>query len=195
MRVRPRWTGLAVLATGIGISLAGCGHQPPAEVRSGGHADAAGQADPAARWADGYCGAVTHLVRALANLPAIDPSSTAQATRTSSRLLSSVVDGIDETVSGLDRVGPAPLPGGEKARADLLGQFASVRKRADDVRHQLDVANGPDATQTALGDARTAIDAVSRLDVLKGLDATPDLSAAGKRATGCQQLVVPPAPR
>ncbi|MBB4687750.1 hypothetical protein [Amycolatopsis jiangsuensis] len=194
--MRPRWTVFAALATGIGIGLAGCGQQPsPTQPRSGGQADTANQADPAARWADGYCGAVNHLVRTLTTLPEIDPSSPQQAARTSSRLLSSVVDGIDQTVSSLDRVGPAPLPGGTAARADLLGEFASVRKRADDVRQRLDSASGTSATKTALGDARSAIDDVARLDVLKGLDATPALSAAGKRASGCQQLVVPPAPR
>ncbi|MFD2468535.1 hypothetical protein [Amycolatopsis silviterrae] len=195
--MRPRWTGLAALATGIGMGVAGCGQPPPPseQVASGGHAEAAAPADPAAKWADGYCGAVTHLVRALANLPSIDPSSSAQATRTSSDLLASVATGIDQTVSGLHRVGPAPLPGGESARTALLGQFTSVRRQADEVRGKLDAASSPDAVKAALDDAKSAIDEVSRLDVLKGLDATPALSAAGKRAEGCQQLVVPPAPR
>ncbi|MFB9923433.1 hypothetical protein ACFFRC_01825 [Amycolatopsis halotolerans] len=197
MRVRPRWTGLAALATGIGIGLTGCGQPPPPaeQVSSGGHAESASQGDPAAKWADGYCGAVTHLVRALANLPSIDPSSSAQATRTSSDLLASVATGIDQTISGLHRVGPAPLPGGEPARTALLGQFTSVRQQADEVRGKLDAAADPNAVKAALDDAKSAIDQISRLDVLKGLDATPALSAAGKRAAGCQQLVVPPAPR
>ncbi|WP_244223882.1 hypothetical protein [Amycolatopsis circi] len=179
------------------MGLTACGQQPPpaAQVSSGGHAEAASQVDPAAKWADGYCGAVTHLVRALANLPSIDPSSPAQATRTSSDLLASVATGIDQTVSGLHRLGPAPLPGGEPARTALLGQFTSVRRQADEVRGKLDAAANPDAVKAALDDAKSAIDQISRLDVLKGLDATPALSAAGKRAAGCQQLVVPPAPR
>ncbi|GAA3557043.1 hypothetical protein GCM10022222_45890 [Amycolatopsis ultiminotia] len=194
--MRPRWSVFAALVTGIGISVAGCGQQPAGtQPHPGGQADTASQSDPAARWADGYCSAVNHLVRTLANLPEIDPSSPQQATRTSSRLLSSVVDGIDQTVSGLDRVGPPPLPNAATARTDLLGEFASVRKRADDVRQRLDSASGAAATKAALGDARTTIDAVARLDVLKGLAATPELTAAGKRASGCQQLVVPPAPR
>ena len=98
-------------------------------------------------------------------------------------------------MSGLHRVGPAPLPGGEPARTALLGQFTSVRRHADEARGKLDAAASPDAVKAALDDAKSAIDQVSRLDVLKGLDATPALSAAGKRAAGCQQLVVPPAPR
>ncbi|NEC58946.1 hypothetical protein G3I59_25955 [Amycolatopsis rubida] len=195
--MRPRWTGLAALATGIGLGLTGCGQPPPPseQVVSGGHAEAAGPSDPAAKWADGYCGAVTHLVRALANLPSIDPSSSAQAARTSSDLLASVATGIDRTVSGLHQVGPAPLPGGEPARTALLDQFASVRHQTDQVRGKLDAAEGPEAVKAALDDAKSAIDQISRLDVLKGLEATPALSAAGKRAAGCQELVVPPAPR
>jgi len=195
--VRPRWTGLAALATGIGIGLTGCGQPPPnaAHVRTGGQAEASIPSDPAARWADGYCGAVTYLVRALASLPTIDPSSPSSAVRTSSRLLASASDGLDQAVAQLGRVGPAPVPGGEPARAKLLGQFSSARQQADAARGKLDVATAPDATKAALSDAQTVIDLISRLDVLEGLNATPALAAAGKRAPDCQQLVVPPAPR
>ncbi|MET7991492.1 hypothetical protein ABZU76_11335 [Amycolatopsis sp. NPDC005232] len=194
--MRPRSTVLAALVTALGIGLAACGQQPPVpQTHSGGQADTSSQADPAARWADGYCSAVTHLVRTLANLPEIDPSSPEQASRTSSRLLSSVVDGIDQTVDGLDRVGPPPLPGDDQARGDLLKQFASVRSRADTARERLDTATDASATKTALGDARATLDDVAALNVLQGLNATPELSAAGKRAPDCQQLVVPPAPR
>jgi hypothetical protein len=201
--VRPRLSVLAALATGIGIGLAGCGQQPPVspQARQGGQADTSSQsgtssrADPAAGWADGYCGAVTHLVRTLSNLPTVDPTSPQQASLTSSRLLASVVGGIDETVAGLDRLGPPPLAGDEQARGELLHDFASVRQRADEVRRRIDSARDTDATRAALGDARSTLDDVAKLDLLKALDATPELSAAGKRAPGCQQLVVPPAPQ
>ncbi|WP_027928375.1 hypothetical protein [Amycolatopsis benzoatilytica] len=195
--MRPRWTGLAALALGIGIGLAGCGQPPPsaAQVRPGGRADTAVPSDPAARWADGYCGAVTHLVRALATLPVIDPSSPAQAARTSSRLLASASDGIRQTVGKLEQVGPAPVSGGEPARTALLGQFTSARQQADQVRGRLDAAATSGATKAALSDAQAVIDQLSRLDVLQGLNATPALAAAGKRAPDCQLLVVPPAPR
>lgn len=195
--MRPRLTVLAALATGIGIGLAGCGQQPPVspQARQGGQADTSSQADPAARWADGYCGAVTHLVRTLSNLPTIDPTSPQQASLTSSRLLTSVVGGIDETVAGLDRLGPPPLAGDEQARGELLHDFTSVRQRADDARQRIDSARDTAATKAALGDARTTLDEVGQLDLLKALDATPELTAAGKRAPGCQQLVVPPAPQ
>lgn len=195
--MRPRLTVLAALATGIGIGLAGCGQQPPVspQARQGGQADTLSQADPAARWADGYCGAVTHLVRTLSNLPTIDPTSPQQASLTSSRLLTSVVGGIDETVAGLDRLGPPPLAGDEQARGELLHDFTSVRQRADDARQRIDSARDAAATKAALGDARTTLDEVGQLDLLKALDATPELTAAGKRAPGCQQLVVPPAPQ
>ncbi|MGW4485952.1 hypothetical protein ACWEOE_19185 [Amycolatopsis sp. NPDC004368] len=193
--MRPRSTVLAALVTALGLGLAGCGQQPAAETHAGGQADPASQTDPAARWADGYCSAVTHLVGTLANLPSIDPSSPEQASRTSSRLLSAVVDGIDQTVEGLDRVGPPPLSGADQARADLMRQFASVRSRADAVRERLDTATDATTTKAALGDARTTLDDVAALDVLKALNATPQLAAAGKRAPDCQPLVVPPAPR
>ncbi|HWD07275.1 MAG TPA: hypothetical protein VG674_33030 [Amycolatopsis sp.] len=188
-------TVLAALVTGLGIGLVGCGQQPPvSQTQAGGHVGTASPADPAARWADGYCTAVTHLVRTLAGLPTIDPSTPAHASRSSSRLLSSVVDGIDQTVAELDRVGPPPVAGGDKARTDLLDEFSSVRSRADSARERLDTATDAATTERALGDARSTLDDVANLDLLQALNATPALAAAGKRAPGCQQLVVPPAP-
>ncbi|MDT8910933.1 hypothetical protein [Amycolatopsis sp. PS_44_ISF1] len=194
--MRPRFTVLAALATGIGIGLAGCGQQPAAvsPARQGGQADTSSRADPAAGWAGGYCGAVTHLVRTLSTLPAVDPSSPARASSTSSRMLGSVVGGIDQTVAGLDRLGSPPV-GADQAREELVHDLVSVRRRADDVRRRIDSARNPAAISVALGEARGTLDEVGRLDLLKALQATPELSAAGKRAPECQPLVVPPAPR
>ncbi|MFC4081288.1 hypothetical protein [Amycolatopsis samaneae] len=157
---------------------------------------AAEQADPAGRWADGYCGAVTHLVRALATLPTVDPSTAQQAAKTSSALLGAVVGGLDQSIAGLRALDAPPAPAADQARADMVGRFGGIRQRAQDVRKRIDDGRAdPAVTRDALGDARAALDEIAGLNVLKGLQDVPDLDAASKRAPGCQQLTVPAAPR
>ncbi|MEC3979546.1 hypothetical protein [Amycolatopsis sp. H20-H5] len=195
--MRPRLTVLAALATGIGIFLAGCGQQTPTvpEARQGGASGASDQ-DPVATWADGYCGAVSHLVRTLATLPTVDPSTPQRASRTSSELLSSVVSGLDETLSGLHRLGPAPLAAGDASRLEVVTKFSAIRDRADQVRSHLDAASADaGAIKAALGEARASLDELSSVDLLNGLKKVPALAAASQRASGCQELTAAPAPR
>ncbi|MFE0021845.1 hypothetical protein [Amycolatopsis sp. NPDC059021] len=157
---------------------------------------AAEQADPAARWADGYCGAVTHLVRALAALPTVDPSTPQQASKTSSALLGSLVGGLDETIDGLQRLDAPPAPAADKARRDMVERFGDIRQRTQNVRQRIDDAHAdPAVTRDALGDARATLDQIAGLNVLKGLQDVPDTDAASKRTPGCQQLTVPAAPK
>jgi len=181
----------------ITFGLAGCGHGPamqsPAREQGLSVTTAAPRTDPAARWADGYCGAVTELVRALATLPTVDPRTPQQASRTSSDLLSALVGGLDRATAGLDTLGVAPLPAADKGRQDVIGEFAQIRSQADEIRQRIDAVQGDSsATKEALGRARTTLDQVAALDMLKGLKAAPTLEAAGERAPGCQELTRPP---
>lgn len=195
--MRPRSPVFAALATMITLGLAGCGHAPtmqsPAREQGLSVTTVAPRTDPAARWADGYCGAVTELVQALATLPTVDPSTPQQASRTSSDLLSSLVGGLDRAMAGLAALGVPPLPATDQGRQDVIGQFAQIRSQADEVRQRIDAVQGDSAaTKDALGQARTTLDRVAALDMLKGIKTAPALEAAGDRAPGCQQLTRPP---
>ncbi|HET6286765.1 MAG TPA: hypothetical protein VFG15_08440 [Amycolatopsis sp.] len=193
--MRARFTVLAALATGIGLGLAGCGQQPAVTSHAGQEGLAtvsASEADPVSAWAEGYCGAAGGLVRTLATLPSVDPSSPRQASRTSSELMVSVVRGLDRTTAALDDLGPAPVAGGDTSRAATVVQLEGIRARADDVRHRLDSSTDPEATKTALRDARTSLDELDRLDLLRGLRDVPQLAAASSRIPVCQELVKQP---
>jgi hypothetical protein len=190
--VRPRFTVLAALATGIGLGLAGCGQQPAvtSHARQEGLATvSASQADPASAWAEGYCGAAGSFVRALATLPSVDPSTPQQASRTSSDLMASVVEGLNRTSAALGTLGPSPVAGGDASRSAAIAQLDGIRARADDVRQRLDSSSDPEATKTALRDARTSLDELDRLDLLRGLNDVPQLAAAASRIPACQNLV------
>lgn len=195
--MRPRSTVFAALTTMITIGLAGCGQQvatqEPARDQGLSVTTAVPQADPAARWADGYCGAVTHLVRTLAALPVVDPSSPQQASRTSSDLLSSVVGGLDRSLAGLNALGAPPVPAADGGRMDVIGQFSDIRTQAENARLRIDAVRGnAAATKEALGEAKATLDRIDALDYLKGLKDVPALAAAGHRAPNCRQLDQPP---
>ncbi|MFI5584601.1 hypothetical protein ACIA5G_06190 [Amycolatopsis sp. NPDC051758] len=195
--MRPRSTVFAALTTTITIGLAGCGQQAATQAppRDQGLSvtTVVPQADPAARWADAYCGAVTHLVRALAALPTVDPSTPQRASRTSSDLLSSVVGGLDQSLAGLNALGAPPVPAADGGRKDVIGQFAEIREQAENARQRIDAVRGDaTATKEALGEARATLDRIDALDYLKGLKDVPALSAAEQRAPSCHQLDQPP---
>ncbi len=193
--MRPRFTVLAALATGIGLGLAGCGH-PPAVTSPAGQEGlatvSASQADPVSAWAEGYCGAAGGLVRTLATLPSVDPSTPQRASRTSSELMVSVVEGLSRTSSALKSLGPSPVAGGDASRAAAVAQLDGIRVRADDVRQRLDSSADAEATKTALRDARTSLDELDRLDLLRGLNDVPQLASASSRIPVCQELVKQP---
>jgi hypothetical protein len=192
--VRPRRGTPAALTVAFLLAIAGCGHAPQraAPAREQAAQAPVPQADPVANWADGYCGAVTHLVRALANLPTVDPSSPERASQTSSALLGSVVDGLDQAVAGLDALDSPPLPAAEQGRRAVADRFAEIRRQADDTRRRLDAVRGdPAATKEALGDVRTTLDRVSALNFLEGLQGDPALTDAGRRDPTCQALARP----
>ncbi|HEY3465281.1 MAG TPA: hypothetical protein VGL47_09130 [Amycolatopsis sp.] len=195
--MRPRSTVFAALTTTITIGLAGCGQQAASQAPAGDQGlsvtTVVPQADPAARWADGYCGAVTHLVRALAALPVVDPSTPQKASRTSSDLLSSVVGGLDQSLAGLEALGAPPVPSADGGRKDVIGQFSEIRSQAENARQRIDAARGDAAaTKEALGEARATLDRIDALDYLKGVKDIPALAAAEQRAPACRQLDQPP---
>lgn len=195
--MRPRSTVFAALTTTITIGLAGCGQQAASQAPAGDQGlsvtTVVPQADPAARWADGYCGAVTHLVRALAALPVVDPSTPQKASRTSSDLLSSVVGGLDQSLAGLEALGAPPVPSADGGRKDVIGQFSEIRSQAENARERIDATRGDAAaTKEALGEARATLDRIDALDYLKGVKDIPALAAAEQRAPACRQLDQPP---
>jgi hypothetical protein len=197
VRVRPRSTVLAALTTTLTIGLAGCGQQAatqaPARDQGLSVTTVVPRADPAASWADGYCDAVGHLVRTLASLPAVDPSTPQQASRTAGDLLSSVVGGLDQSLAGLNALGAPPEPAADGGREDVIGQFTEIRTQAENARQRINTVRGDaEATKAALGDARATLDRIDALDYLKGLKDVPVLEAAQQRAPSCGRLDQPP---
>lgn len=192
--MRQRSTVFAALTTTITFCLAGCGQpatEPPPDPDPP-VTTIVPHADPAADWADSYCDAVSHLVRTLAALPAVDPSTPQKASRTSSDLLSSVVGGLDQSLAGLNALGAPPVPSADAGRRDVIRQFGEIRAEAESARQRIVTGRGnAPATKDALGEAKAALDRIDAIDYLKGLKDVPALAAAQERAPACRQLDQP----
>lgn len=180
-----------VVLTGLCTVLGACG-QPPAAVAPGGPGlskEDVDRREAATLWANDYCIAVGSLVDGLAAMPTVDPSTPQRAVRTSSELLGSMINGLDQAVQGLDALPPSPVSGGDVVRADALSRFTAVRANAVAAKTQLDgVSNSRKIDQQTLGAARGPLAEVSRLDLLAGFETSPDLATARARAPVCGQL-------
>jgi hypothetical protein len=197
--VRPRKTVLAALATGLCLSIGGCGQQPSTVqpgAQPGGEAEGPGvtkseaeRLDAAAHWADGYCVAVSELVKTLSTMPVVDPSSEKRAFASSSQLLGSLAGGLDHTLTNLKNLPTSPVVGGDGVRETAIGKYTGVRDRTLAAKQRLD-ATGPNSPQSkeALTAASGPLDEISKLNLLDGFDSVPELAGAGDRAPTCRQL-------
>lgn len=192
--MRPGKIGFLAMATGLLVGLVGCGRPPAAQdsVQAAGPgltlSDVQRQ-DAVTGWAGQYCTAVGALVDDLAHMPAVDPSTPRRAVQTSSDVLGAVLSGLDRTVGGLRALPPAPVPEGDAVRADTITELTGVRGRAAEAKQRLDDASGSTRIdQATLGAARAPLDEVSRIDLLAGMNAVPELQTAVAHAPVCQQL-------
>lgn len=144
--------------------------------------------DAVTAWADGYCGAVSELVRSVSTMPQIDPSTPAQASRTSSELLGVMIGGLDRTIERLGRLGRAPIAAAERMKADAVSTYTGIRDRALGAKSQLDAATTTEASSAAIGAVRRPLEEIGRLDLLAGFDTVPELRQARERAAMCLRL-------
>lgn len=209
--VRPRMTFLAAAAVGAVLAVgAGCGQpqspaspasQAPEQPREGQSgpgltSDEVQREDATTRWADGYCLAVGELVQSMSTMPMIDPSTARRAARTSSELLGSMIDGLDRTVSGLRELGAAPVPVGERVRAEAIAEYTAIRDHAAEVKSSLDAAQDPAASREAISATGGPLDEIAAINLLAGFESAPELATARERAPACRNLTEHgPAPR
>ncbi|GAB3006130.1 hypothetical protein LWP59_36460 [Amycolatopsis acidiphila] len=194
--MRPGKLGFLAILTGLCVGLAGCGRPPVQQdaIQPGGPGLSQVEVqrqDATTRWANDYCIAVGSLVDGLATMPTVDPSTPRRAVQTSSDLLGSMIGGLDNAVRGLRALPASPVPEGDSVRAGTVTELTGVRTRAAAAKQRLDAAsNDPTIDQQTLGEASAPLAEVSKLDLLAGFDAVPDLRTAVAHAPVCQQLTV-----
>ena len=175
------------------VILSGCsatvtGSPAPTGAVTGG--TIAATTDPVV-WMDNVCGSLLPVQQSLATAPqpyGDDPAATAKSI---SAFLSRSESAIDESLAGLDAVGPSPIADGDAAVAELRSALTIIQTSFDRTKTAMDKIDPTNADEVA-----TTLPTVlaTQLEVAMVQDSTPDLQnnralkAAGAQAPNCQTL-------
>lgn len=193
--MRPRGIGVVAVVFGACALLTACGQQN--DEANGAHGGEAGAASATAaarqeattRWAVGYCTSTGELVRTLSTMPIVDPATPESAARTSSELLSVMIDAVGGAIDDLSRLGPAPGADGDTARTDVVATLARIRERAVATKAKIDGSEPNSAdSREGIGAVQIPLDDLGGIKFLAGFDATPELRAASEQAPSCVDL-------
>ncbi|ALG12107.1 hypothetical protein [Kibdelosporangium phytohabitans] len=177
---------LGVIGVGLCLHLSGCaggsssGSQPPPPAKP----------DPAV-WINDFCGAILPLGD-LGQQQAPKPAQgdLAAAKQAVSDSLGKIKDALSPAIEDLGKLGPAPEPAGEQAKAKLLEVFTPAHQQAVDAKAKLDAAP---VSAAPVQEAATALvsvgDKLTSLEKpLADLQSSPQLDGAAKQSANCQKL-------
>lgn len=174
MRVRP---GTTRLTTGVLASalLAGCASGPTPQ-----------------EWTDRMCAAVLPFVRTAVEAPAATDDPAARV-RGLSDYLGRTAAAMDRTLGDLDRLGAAPVDGGDRLTSDLQAGLAEIRFAFSGARQRVDALDPADPAAVERG-LPGALQPVSRLGNTTGplsrVTGVPELNAAFRASPACGELTV-----
>jgi len=190
---------ITAVGASLAVLLAGCGTDqqaaPPASPESQQSAPAS-SSDAAAEgteaWVNDFCGAVANLVD-LQNLqmPNIQQGDFAASKTALSDLLGKFEDAVGTTLDGLNDLGPAPEPAGDQAKQTMIDVFTPVKDKVTDAKTKIDSATeqNPQPMQEALGGLQSLGTSMTEAkNPLEGIQASPELNAAGQKAPNCKKL-------
>lgn len=196
--MRSARTLLLVAVTTATVVLTGCsttvaGSPAPAQNASGagaGAATAAPTSDPVA-WTNGVCGSLLPFVKSVTTQPQIDQANPSSAVKSFSDYLGRSISGIDEALTNLDAVGPAPVAGGAAIVSRLKDTLTTVKSSFTKSKAIIDKVDPNDVQQlgTALPQALAPLQDLSTLkNPLADLQVDPTLDAAANQAPNCQAI-------
>jgi hypothetical protein len=161
-------TAAAVLALGV----AGCAANPH---------------DDAVAWTGRLCDTTRSFLEAARSTPTAtaDPLTQARALR---RYLDTTLTALDATASGLGRLGPSPVAGGDAVTGlgDRLRQYREAFRSARAAVDALGTTD-VDAIRGGLPAALAPLDQL-RIPTADDLRGTPELNAAAGQAPACERL-------
>ena len=199
--MRRRLGLITAAGAGLTVLLAGCGNDEQAAPASAPSSDAS-QPAPASSsaasdgateaWVNDFCGAVVNLTD-LQNMqmPNVQPGDFAASKTALSDLLGTFETSVGATLDGLQNLGPAPEPAGDQAKQTMLDVFTPVKESVSDAKAKIDSATeqNPQPMQEALGGLQSLGTTMTEAkNPLAGIQASPELNAAGQKAPNCQKL-------
>jgi uncharacterized phage infection (PIP) family protein YhgE len=185
MKIRP--TSIAALAA-IPLVLAGCAAGP---------SQAAGPSPEGVAWTGKLCGLVSQFAAAEKQLPGLDRTNTDTLKKTMIERIDSTMRSADDTLRGLQGLGPSPIAGADQVNNDLQQGFTQLRDLlsvASDKAEQVDPTNRQ-RFQEGMAGVQQELQKGQQFD-LKGaltqLEQNKELKAAAQRAPECKPFFTPP---
>jgi hypothetical protein len=142
-------------------------------------------------WMDNVCGSLLPVQQSLATAPqptGDDPAATAKLI---SAFLARSESAIDQSLAGLDTVGPSPIADGDAAVAELKSALTIIRTSFDRTKTAIDKIDPTNADDVATT-LPTVFVALAEVAKIQGstpdLQDNPALKAAAAQAPNCQTL-------
>ncbi|GAA4836899.1 hypothetical protein [Saccharopolyspora rosea] len=204
-----RSTSVAVLAA-VPLVLAGCSQgapeaskpapqsPPPQAAPQQPAAQPHGEASPdGVAWVGKLCGLVGGFTQAQQKLPGVDRSNTATFKQSSIAQLDAAEKSAEDTIKGLQQLGPSPIGGADKvnhAFVDGFGQVKDVLATAKGKAEQVDPGN-EQAFQSGMSQVRDELQKGQNIKLggeLAEFDRNKELNAAAVQAPECKPLIQQP---
>jgi hypothetical protein len=142
-------------------------------------------------WTNRVCGVLLPLIKVASTEPTFDQNDPGSAVRALSNYLGGALSAVDQALTGLDAVGPAPVPTGDTIVGRLKQTLTTVRTAFDRAKTATDKLDPTDpiALATRLPQAVAPLQDLQKLeDPTADLKTDPVLEAAAVTAPNCQTL-------
>jgi hypothetical protein len=144
------------------------------------------------QWVDGVCGDLLPFVRAAGTPPqltsAADPTALVKSI---SDYLAQGAGAADSAITGMARVGPSPVSGGDQVVTRLTETLTKFRTSFQNAKTQVDAVDTTDqqALITELPKAVAPLQDLANMpDPTVDLQTNPELQRASTQAPNCQQI-------
>jgi hypothetical protein len=142
-------------------------------------------------WMDNVCGSLLPVQQSLATPPQPSGDDPAALAKSISAFLGRSASAIDESLAGLDAVGPSPIADGDAAVAQLKSALTIIRTSFDRTKtaiDQIDPTNADDVATTLPTVFATLAEVAKIQGSTPDLQNNPALKAAAAQAPNCQTL-------
>lgn len=145
-------------------------------------------------WTGRLCGLISGFIAAQQHGPPQDKSSAKALKASTVAQLSASEKAADDTINGLQTMGPSPIPGAEPMPGALANGFRQVRDVLDTARTKAERIDATNNQTLAAGMAGVQQElqrgqAINLSSALAEFDRNPQLSAAAAQAPACKTLI------
>ncbi|MBB5153982.1 hypothetical protein [Saccharopolyspora phatthalungensis] len=195
-----RSTSIAALVA-VPLALAGCAADPAPPPQAPATPPQAARPSPeGVAWTGKLCGLVGGFAAAQQRLPGVDKTSTDTLKKTVVERIDSASRSADDTIRGLQGLGPSPIAGADQVNDGFQQGFTQVRDllaAAGDKAKQVDPTN-KQRFQEGMTGVQQELQKGQQLnlqDKLVQLEQNNELKTAAQQAPECKQFFTQPRPQ